>query len=218
MPALSNPKHEAVVCAYIADPQRIGSSAYSAVFPKASPRAAQTAWSRLLRKDGFAARLAEVEAEIAAAAIDSAVMDLHEVLAEFSKLGRANMVDFADVLVCDDVVAALEALPREHAAAIQELTIESYTEDGEPSLEDQAHGGGLRRPGSRQVKRVKFKLHSKPAALAELRKHHEPQRHEHTGADGNPIETKDVTERPSDLEIARRLAFLLSQATRTEGS
>lgn len=40
------------------------------------------------------------------------------------------------------------------------------------------------------------------------------ERHDHelTGKDGKPIETKDLTERPSDIEIARRLAFLLSAA------
>lgn len=35
------------------------------------------------------------------------------------------------------------------------------------------------------------------------------ERQEHTGKDGGPIETKD-----SDLEIARRVAFLLNKATR----
>jgi hypothetical protein len=40
------------------------------------------------------------------------------------------------------------------------------------------------------------------------------ERHDHElgGRDGKPIETKDVSERPSDLEIARRVAFLLSRA------
>jgi phage terminase small subunit len=203
MPVLSNAKHEAVVRAFIADGERIGSRAYSAVFPKASPRAAETAWSRLLRRAEFQARVAEVEAEIAAAAIDSAVMSKHEVLAELSKLGRANMQDF---LVRGDnaaeVIASLQDLARDNAAAVQELTVETYTEG---SGED-----------AREVKRVKLKLHDKRGALAELRRHYEPQKHELTGKDGKPIETKDLTERPSDIEIARRLAFLLSQATKQE--
>lgn len=199
MPALSNLKHEAIVRAYIGDPERIGARAYSAVFPKASPGAARTAWSRLLRKAAFSARIAQVEAEIAAGAIDSAVMSQHEVLAELSKLGRANMQDF--IVVGDDtaqVIASLQDLARDNAAAIQELTVETYIE-----------GTG---DDAREVKRVKLKLHDKRGALAELRRHFEPQRHEHSGKDGKPIETKDLTERPSDIEIARRLAFLLSQA------
>src|SRR6185437_9695766 len=38
-------------------------------------------------------------------------------------------------------------------------------------------------------------------------------RHEHTGKDGGPIETKEVTEF-SDIEVARRVAFLLQKAAR----
>jgi hypothetical protein len=40
MPALANPKHEAVAQAFIADPERIGWRAYSQVYPKSSQRAA----------------------------------------------------------------------------------------------------------------------------------------------------------------------------------
>lgn len=201
MPALSNPKHDAVALAYIRDPSRIGWKAYQAVYPNSSETAARTAWTRLLKKADFSARIAELNAKAA----DSAVMDLREVLAELSKLGRSNMQDFT--VRGDDtgeVIASLQDLERDHAAAIQELTVETYIE---------GHGDE-----AREVKRVKLKLHDKRGALAELRRHHEPQKHEHSGKDGNPIETKDVTERPSDLEIARRVAFLLSQATRTEGS
>lgn len=167
MPALSNPKHEAIIRAYIADPQRIGSRAYKAVFPKASGRAAQTAWSRLLRKAEFQARLAEIEGEIAAAAISAAVMELHEVLAELSKIGRANMQDYAELLICDDVVAGMEQLSREKAAAIQECIVETYVEG--------------RGESAREIRRFKFKLHSKQAALSQLREHHEPKRIEHSG-------------------------------------
>lgn len=35
-----------------------------------------------------------------------------------------------------------------------------------------------------------------------------------TGKDGKPIETKDLTERPSELELARRIAFVLEQGAR----
>jgi hypothetical protein len=95
-------------------------------------------------------------------------MDLQEVLAELSKLGRANMQDF--VVGGDDtadVIESLQALPREHAAAIQELTIDTYME-----------GKG---DDAREVKRVKLKLHDKRGSLAELRRHLEPVKHEHSG-------------------------------------
>ncbi|WP_159585929.1 DNA-packaging protein [Chelativorans xinjiangense] len=38
------------------------------------------------------------------------------------------------------------------------------------------------------------------------------EKQEHTGKDGGPIETKDT----SDLEVARRVAFLLNKATRQD--
>lgn len=194
MPVLPSAKHEAVAQAYIKDPSRVGWRAYQAVYPKSSQRAAETAMGRLLKNAAFSSRIAE----LLAAAADATVMDLREVLAELSKLGRSNIQHVAHILVSDDVVADVKALPPEQSAAIAELTVESYQEfageDAPP----------------RTIKRVKFRLHDKRGALSELRKHHEPVKHEHSGKDGGPIETKEV----SDLEAARRIAFLLSQATK----
>lgn len=55
------------------------------------------------------------------------------------------------------------------------------------------------------------------AAQAVLdRGHGKPtQAHEHTGKDGGPMQHEDRTPR-SDLEVARRIAFLLSQAAQPE--
>jgi phage terminase small subunit len=155
----------------------------------------------LLKVAEFAARKDALIATVIERAVDAAVMDLNEVLTELSKLGRSSI---KNVIVrggdTGDVVEALEALPDQHAAAIQELTVETYME-----------GGG---DDAREVKRVKVKLHSKPAALAELRRHFEPLRHEHTGANGGPIETKDTTEPLTELELGRRIAFALEKAAR----
>lgn len=195
MAALSNAKHDAIAQAFIRDPQRIGWKAYKAVFPGTSDHAAQTSWSRLLKKAGFRARIEELKA----AAADVAVMDLREVLAELSKLGRANMQDFAHIGSSDNVVGDIAELTPEQAAAIQEITVETYLEG--------------RGDDAKTVKRVKFRLHSKPAALAQLREHHEPQRHEHTGKGGGPIKTKDVSEH-TPLEVARRIIFALERGRR----
>ena len=196
---LKNSKHETVLAAFIQDPERVGWRAYRAVYPKCSQRAAETAWSRLLENAEFKARHDELLAAVTAEAKSAAVMDLTEVLEELSKLGRSNI---QNVIVrgddTADVVEALRDLPPEHAATIQELTIETYLE-----------GGG---EDAREVKRVRIKLHGKRDALSELRRHHEPDRHEHSGPDGKPIETKDASE-PND--IARRVAFLLAQAAQT---
>lgn len=197
MAALRNAKHEAVLAAFIADAERVGWRAYRAVYPKSSQRASETAWSRLLKSAEFKARHDELLAAVMAAAKSKAVMDLSEVLEELSKLGRSNV---QRMLVGGDdtaeVVASLRALAAEDAAAIQEIVVDAYVE-----------GAG---EDAREVKRVRLKLHDKRGALAELRRHYEPSKHEHSGKDGAPIKTEEV----SATEIGRRIAFALAQAQR----
>jgi phage terminase small subunit len=199
---LSNAKHEAVLQAYIADPARVGWRAYSKVYPGSSEGAAKTAFSRLLKKADFAGRLGFLSGQITERAVDDTVMSAREVLQELSKLGRSSI---KNVIVqgddTGDVVAALSDLPAEHAATIQELTVETYVE-----------GAG---EFAREVKRVKVKLHDKRGPLRDLAQHHKllTEKHEHTGKDGAPIPVEDKTER-SDLDVARRIAFLLAKAAR----
>jgi hypothetical protein len=66
VPILSNQRHEAVALAYIADPQKIGWRAYQSVYPKSSQHAAETMFSRMLKKVEFCARVAELQAGAAA--------------------------------------------------------------------------------------------------------------------------------------------------------
>ena len=58
---------------------------------------------------------------------------------------------------------------------------------------------------------VRFKLHDKRAALSDIGRHLGmfKERHEHSGPDGGPIVTEDVTEL-TELERAHRLAGLLT--------
>ena len=198
---LSNAKHEAVLQQYFSDPERVGWRCYQRVYPKSSRRAAETGFSRLLKTADFGERLAFLDKTVADRAVDDQVMTLNEVLVELSKLGRSNI---QNVIVggddTSDVVAGLRDLQAEHAATIQELTVETYVE-----------GAG---EFAREVKRVKVKLHGKHAPLAELRRHYEPDKHEHTGAGGGPIQVDDVSEGLSVLELGRRIAFALEKAAR----
>lgn len=200
MPILQNAKHEAVIQQFVADRERIGWRAYSAVYKGSSQRAAETAWSRLLKRAEFAARLSELKAGIAEAVVSAAVMDLQEVLGELSKLGRSNMKRFISVGgdSTADVITSLQDLDDADAAAIQELTVETYVE---------GHGDD-----ARDVKRVRLKLHNKHAALAELRRHHEPDKHEMSGK----VQTEEIGEngKLDPLELARRIAFALEQGAR----
>jgi phage terminase small subunit len=195
---LQNAKHEAVLQHYFSDAERIGWRCYQRVYPNSSQRASETGFSRLLKSAEFSARLAWLQRSAA----DDNVMSLNEVLVELTKLGRSNI---QNVVVSDfntgEVVKSLYDMAPEHAATIQELTIETYTE-----------GQG---ESARDVKRVKVKLHGKHAPLAELRRHYEPDKH--ADPDGRPLGTGAAlaaVEAVSDLEAARRVAFLLERAAR----
>jgi hypothetical protein len=99
MPALANAKHEAVAIAYIADPERIGWRAYHQIYPNAAQHTAESAFSALMKKPEFSARIAE----FAEASAQGAVMAAREVLVELSRIARANMADFVRAFFgCDD--------------------------------------------------------------------------------------------------------------------
>jgi phage terminase small subunit len=102
------------------------------------------------------------------------------VIAELRKIGFANMQDYMGSTEDGDPFLDFSALTRDQAAALQEVTVDEYVEG--------------RGEESRAVKRVKFKLADKRAALVDLGKHLKlfVERHEHTGKDGGPIETKNV--------------------------
>src|SRR5258708_28253058 len=94
MPVLTNGKHEAVAVAYIADPERIGWRAWKKVYPKSARHTAENCFSRLMKKDEFSARLAE----LAEAAAQGAVASAHEVLVVLSRIRRANMAGLGSAL------------------------------------------------------------------------------------------------------------------------
>lgn len=154
MSALKNAKHEAVLQAYVADREKIGWRAYKAVYPKSSQHAAETAFGRLLKKAEFKARLDELMGLTAS----DAVMTAREVLEELSRIGRANMADYMRVGPEGDPALNFGELTRDQAAALAEVTVEDFT-DG-------------RGDDARDVRRVKFKLWDKRAALNDLGRHH----------------------------------------------
>jgi phage terminase small subunit len=73
-------------------------------------------------------------------------------------------------------------LTREQTAAIQEVTVDTYMD-----------GSGA---DAREVKKVKFKLADKSAALVALGRHHKlfTDKFKHGGKDGRPIEGKITIE------------------------
>ena len=98
-----------------------------------------------------------------------------KVISELAKLGFSNMQDFIRITSSGDPMADLSNLTRDQAAALAEFTVEDFT-DG-------------RGEDARDVRRVKFKLADKRAALVDIGKHLGifKERVEHTGKDGTPL-------------------------------
>lgn len=98
------------------------------------------------------------------------------VLQELAKIGFSNMLDYVTPTNGGDLVPDFSALTRDQAAAISEVTVEEYTEG--------------RGDDARDVKRVKFKLSDKRAALVDMGRHLGmfKDKVELTGADGKPVD------------------------------
>lgn len=98
------------------------------------------------------------------------------VLRELAKIGFSNMLDYVSVTAGGDLVPDFSAITRDQAAAIGEVTIEEYTEG--------------RGDDAERVKRTKFKLSDKRAALVDMGRHLGmfKDKLELTGADGKPVD------------------------------
>lgn len=83
---------------------------------------------------------------------------------EFAYLAFANMEDYVK-LVGDDLALDFSAVTREQMAAIREVTVDTYMEDGRNLIDPET---GRRAQG--RIKRVRFKLYDKNAALMNLAK------------------------------------------------
>jgi len=94
--------------------------------------------------------------ELLRAAADRVEITAAKVLDELWRLGSANMLDYIRTTEEGDAYVDLSALDRDKAAAIVEMTVEEY-KDG-------------RGKDARDVRRVKFKLADKRAALVDCGK------------------------------------------------
>lgn len=200
MPVLKNAKHERFAQALAAGKTQIDAHKDAGFKPHRGNA------SGLAQDKNIAARVAElletratIEAKATEQAIEKLAITKEAVLGELALLGFSNMLDY--VRIGDDGLPYTDfsALTREQAAAIQEVHVESTPaaigEDGQET-----------RP---EVRKVRFKLADKRAALGDLGRHLGlfKERVELTGKDGAPIEVE-----LTDLEAARRIAFLLTKA------
>lgn len=185
MPVLENPKHER----------------FAQELAKGATATDAYVIAGYKNNDGNASKLAaKVQGrvkEITGKAAEKAGVTVQRILTELAKLGFSNMQDYMRAGHDGDPVLDFSALSADQAAALHEVTVEDF-KDG-------------RGEDARDVRRIKFKLYDKRAALVDMGKHLGMfvEKHEHTGKDGGPIETVDL----SDTEAARRIAFTLAKAT-----
>lgn len=209
---LANAKHEAVLLAYIADPERVGYRCYISVYPNSTEAAAKTAFSRLLKNADFTARLAELTKNVADQVIEKTGITVERVIEELAKIGFANMADYMQADSEGRPRLSFSELSRDQTAALQEVTVE---EDVERARAEEEESGNLIET---VVRKTKFKLYDKRAALVDIGKHlgafTDKVKHEHSGPNGEPIKHEVEL---SELELARRIAFALEQGARSTG-
>lgn len=179
-------------------------------------RAKQTA-HELLKRPDIQAAISAGQAKVA----ERCEIAADRVVKELSYLAFANMLDFIRIGEDGRPYTDFSKVTREQAAAITELVVEARTdpdgaepEEPDEALEQQGHGGSLRRrkksakdkPGP-QILTVKFKLADKRGPLVDLGRHlglfQEWQR------DGTGDQAP-----PDSLEVARRVAFILARGAK----
>jgi phage terminase small subunit len=146
-----------------------------------SENGAHVSASRLLRN----AKVSKLIEQITAERAKKLGLTAESVLSELGRMAFSNMLDYVTVQGGDAYVD-LSKLTREQAAAIQEITVDEYTE-----------GRGEQ---ARQVKRPRFKLADKRGSLELLGKHLKlfTDKVEHSGEVGH---LRDAFERMSSEEL-----------------
>lgn len=143
------PKQQRFVAEYLVDLN----ATQAAVRAGYSAKTAAVIGVENLRKPNVAEAITERQAKLAA----KHDITLDRIVAELAKIGFANMGDYMRVGANGDPYLDFSKLTREQTAALAEVTVEDFV-DG-------------RGEDAREVKRVKFKLWDKRAALVDLGKH-----------------------------------------------
>ena len=168
------PKQQRFVSEYLIDLN----ATQAAIRAGYSEKTARSQGQRLLTK----ADIAKAVAEGFAKQERRAEVEADDVIRELAKIGFANMMDYTRVTDEGEMVVDLSKITREQAAAIGEVTVEDFM-DG-------------RGDDARAVRRVRFKLADKRAALVDLGQHFAlfTDNMRFAGKDGGPIQ-HEVQER-----------------------
>lgn len=158
-----------------------------------SKKTARIQASALLTKPHIKAAIEAKQAKLSA----KLELTAERVLSELALIGFSNMLDYIRIGDDGQPYTDFSALTRDQAAAIGEVTVETRKErrGGEDKTTD-------------TIEKVRFKLSDKRAALVDIGKHLGlfKEQHEHKVA---------VEHSVSDLDLARWIAFQLTQADRS---
>jgi phage terminase small subunit len=171
---------------------------YSAAYVKAGYKPSTSHASHLAHKPHIQARIRDIVGK-AAAKTD---IKVERILEELARIGFANMLDYVAIGQGGDANLDLTGLTRDAAAAISEIVVDTHNaKDGKDTV---------------VVRRVRFKLLDKRAALVDLGKHLGmfKERAERADEEGTPDSAPAETPELSPLQIGRRIAFALERAKR----
>lgn len=132
--------------------------------------------SRLAAREDVRARVSTILGRAA----EKTGITIERVLNELALIGFANMQDYMRASVDGDPILDFSDLTREQAAALAEVTVEDFKEG--------------RGENARDIRRVKFKLADKRAALVDIGRHLKmfTDKVEHTGEIGITITPDDA--------------------------
>jgi len=151
-----------------------------------------------------AQRIAQLQREAA----ERNEITVDRVAQELAKIAFANMADFMTVTEDGLAYIDLKNITRDQAAAIAELTSETYDENDPEASEGKA---------KRRVKKTRLKLSDKQGGLEKLGRHLGMFKDglEISGKNGKPIEVNDMN---AKRDLARWIAHTLTQSQAAKGS
>lgn len=204
MPVLQNNRHE-LFAQGIAKGKKQRDAYKDAGFEFATDDAGDANASRLMADDAVSARVTEIHANAA----KRAEISIEKVLLEMAKIGFA---DIRRAVKWSSVERPVNALPDGDDSPLFDEGDGTVRIENEvllvPSadLDEETAAAISEVTQTKQGLRIKF--HDKRAALVDIGRHLGMfiDRTEHTGANGGPIETKEL----SQNELARRVAFVLA--------
>ena len=199
MPALKNHRHE-MLARYMAEGMTAVDAAEKVGYsPNAKRNSAIQVAGMLSRRQDVKTRVQELRDSAAA----RTEITVQRVINELANIGFANMLDYMKVQEDGSAYVDLKGLTREKAAAISEVVIDEYVEG--------------RGEEARPVKRTRFKLHDKRAALLDIGKHLGMFRDkvEVTGKNGWPIQVQNNLEvsllHRDEREMLKQLLLLAAE-------